>query len=102
MITATNELIDIHELRLASVENYLPASLLLLLLGVAVASIYLIAWSFGAAGHGGRAAILSLALLIVAILFLIMDVNRPQRGTFKVGVDTLERAQDSISGSATP
>ena len=33
---------------------------------------------------------------IVAVLFLIMDVNRPQRGTFTVGVETLERAQAGI------
>ena len=43
-----------------------------------------------------------LGLLIGAVLFLIMDVNRPQRGSLKVGVDTLERARGSISGSATP
>lgn len=101
LITAVNELIDIQELRQASIENYLPAPLLLLLLGVASVALYFLAWSFGAAGYGGRVAILLLGLLIGAILFLIMDVNRPQRGAFKVGVDTLERARGSISGSAT-
>jgi len=35
LITAANELIDIHEMRLESIKNYLPVSLLLLLLGVA-------------------------------------------------------------------
>jgi hypothetical protein len=34
LITAANELIDLHELRLASIQNYLPTSLLLLLLGM--------------------------------------------------------------------
>ena len=102
LITAANELIDLHELRLASSENFLPASLLLLLLGVAAVTMYFLAWAFGAAGHGGRRAILSLGLLIVVILFLIMDLNRPQRGMSQIGVDTLERVQESISGSATP
>ena len=45
---------------------------------------------------------LALAILIVAILFLIMDLNRPQRGAFQVGVETLERVHDSISESAAP
>ena len=102
LITATNELIDIHELRLAAIENFLPASLFLLLLGVAAVAIYLLAWSFGAAGHGGRIATLAIPLLVATVLFLIMDINRPQRGTFQVGVDTLERVQDSISESPTP
>jgi hypothetical protein len=102
LITAANELIDIHELRIASVENFLPASLLLILLGVAAVAIYFLAWSFGATGGGGRVAILLLGLLIGTVLFLIMDVNRPQRGTFQMGVATLERVRDSISESSTP
>ena len=68
MIAAANDLIDIHELRLSAVESFLPASLMMLLLGVAAVSIYLLAWSFGAAGHGGRAAMLLLALLVDLLL----------------------------------
>ena len=102
LIAAANELIDIHELRLSAVESFLPASLMLLLLGVAGVSIYFLAWSFGAAGHGGRTAMLLLVLLVASVLFLIMDINRPQRGTFQVGVDTLERVQNSIPASTAP
>jgi len=102
LITAANELIDIHELRLAAFENFLPASLLLLLSGIASVAIYFLAWSFGAAGYDSRVAIVLLGLLIGVILFLIMDINRPQRGTFQIGVETLERAQESVSESARP
>jgi hypothetical protein len=56
-----------------------------------------ISWSFGATGQGGRIAMLLLALLIATVLLLIMDVNRPQRGSIGVGVSTLERVQESIS-----
>lgn len=97
LITAANELIDLHELRLASIQNYLPASLLLLLLGMATIAVGFLAWSFGATGQGGRAAMLLLALLIATVLVLIMDVNRPQRGRIGVGVSTLERVQESIA-----
>lgn len=96
LITAANELIDIHEKRIASIFNYLPVSLLLLLVTVAAVAIGFLAWSFGAAAHGGRKAMVMLGLLIAAVLLLIMDVNRPQRGMISVGIDTLERAQDSI------
>ncbi len=102
LIPAAINLFDVHESRLASIQNYLPASLLLMLLGVALVSIYFLAWSFGAVGQRGRVAVLLLGLLIATILFLIMDVNRPQRGTFIIGVETLERTRSIISGTATP
>ena len=102
LITAANELIDIHEMRLASIENYLPVSLLLLLLGVAAVATSFLAWSFGAGTHGNRKAILMLGLLIAAVLLLIMDLNRPQRGMIDVGVETLERVQKSMAEPPKP
>lgn len=102
LVTAANQLIDIHEMRLASIENYLPVALLLLLLGVAAIATSFLAWSFGAGTTGSRKAILMLGLLIAGMLLLIMDLNRPQRGMICVGVETLKRVQDNISESATP
>ena len=97
LISAANELIDLHELRLASVENQLPAALFVLLLAVAAFAIAFLAWSFGAAAQRGRTPMLLLALLIGGVLLLIMDVNRPQRGRIEVGVAPLERVEESLS-----
>ena len=102
LIASANEVIDIHELRLASIENYLPVSLLILLLGVGAVAMSFLAWSFGAGTHGSRKAVLMLGLLIAAVLLLIMDLNRPQRGMIDVGVETLERTQDSIEAQPIP
>jgi len=97
LITAANEVIDIHELRLASIVNFLPAPLFLLLLTVAAVATGFLAWSFGAANQGGRTAILMLGFLIGAVLLLIMDVNRPQRGRINVGVQSLERVGETLA-----
>jgi hypothetical protein len=97
LISSANELIDLHELRLASVENHLPPALFLLLVTLGALSVAFLAWSFGAASHRGRVSMMLLALLIGAVLLLIMDVNRPQRGRIAVGVIPLERAAESIS-----
>ena len=97
LISAANDLIDLHELRLASLENHLPPALFFLLLAIGVLSVAFLAWSFGAASHRSRAPMLLLALLMGAVLLLIMDVNRPQRGMVDVGVAPLERAEESIS-----
>ena len=97
LISSANELIDLHELRLAPVENHLPPALFLLLLALGALSVAFLAWSFGAASHRGRVPMLLLALLLGAVLLLIMDVNRPQRGIVGVGVAPLERVTESIS-----
>ena len=102
LITAANELIDIHELRLASIENFLPVSLLLVLVGVAAVAVSFLAWSFGAGKHAQRRAILTLGILIVAVLLIIMDLNRPQRGMISVGTGTLERVKSSIAEPPMP
>ena len=99
LIAAANELIDLHELRVASIENFLPAFLILLLPCVTAAAVAALAWSFGATSERGRTPILLLTLLICAVILLIMDVNRPQRGAIGVGVATLERVQESIAPS---
>ncbi len=97
LITAANEVIDLHELRVASLENYLPPLLILLMPGVAAVAVGFLAWTFGAASERGRTAILFLSLVICVVLLLIMDVNRPQRGTIEVGLTPLERVQESIA-----
>lgn len=97
VINAANEVIDIHELRLASIENFLPAPLFLVLITVAAVSIGFLAWAFGAANQGGRAAIVMLGLLIGVVLLLIMDVNRPQRGRINIGVESLERVLETMA-----
>lgn len=99
LIAAANELIDLHELRVASIENFLPAFLILLLPCVTAGAMASLSWSFGATSDRGRAPILLLTLLICAVILLIMDVNRPQRGAIGVGVSTLERVQESIAPS---
>lgn len=96
IINAANEVIDIHELRLSSIENYLPAPLFLVLITVASLAMGFLAWAFGAANQGGRTAIVMLGLLIGVVLLLIMDVNRPQRGRINIGVDSLERVLETM------
>jgi hypothetical protein len=96
LINSANQVIDLHELRLASLQNQLPSALFYLLLALAALSVGFLAWGFGAASQRGRAPMIVLVILISALLLLIMDVNRPQRGIITVGVASLERAENSI------
>ena len=95
LINSANEVIDLHESRLASLQNHLPPALYYLLLSLAALSVGFLAWGFGAASQRRRAPMMLLALLIGSVLLLIMDVNRPQRGMIVVGVASLDRVQSS-------
>ncbi len=97
LIAAANQVIDFHELRLASLQNHLPSPLFYLLLSVAALAVGFLGWGFGAASQRGRTPVFLLALLFGAVLLLIMDVNRPQRGIIQVGVASLERTAKSIA-----
>ena len=46
------QLIDIHELRISSIENFLPVPLFMLLIAIASVAIWFFAWSFGALQPG--------------------------------------------------
>ena len=96
LINSANEVIDLHESRLASLQNHLPPKLFYLLLTLAALSVGFLAWSFGAAAQRGRIPMILLSILIGALMLLIMDVNRPQRGIIEVGVSSLERVEKSI------
>ena len=95
VIVAANELIDLHERTLASIENTLPARVFLLLLGVAALAMGFVFWAFGAASQRGFMAMLLLACLIGTVLMLIMDLSRPQRSSLDVA--TLERVRDMMT-----
>jgi len=97
LISGANELIDIHELRISSIENFLPAILFVLLITIAGVAMWFFAWSFGASSQGKRMANLMLGLLVIAVLLVIMDVNRPQRGRIVVGIESLERVSESFA-----
>lgn len=96
LINSANEVIDLHESRLASLQNHLPPKLFYLLLTLAALSVGFLAWGFGAAEQRGRTPMILLTIFISALMLLIMDVNRPQRGMIEVGVASLERVEKSI------
>lgn len=102
LIGSANAVIDFHELRLSSLENHLPSALFYLLLSLSAGSVAFLAWSFGAASHRGRTPMMLLAIFVGAVLLLIMDVNRPQRGIIKVGVAPLERVEKSLTSAWVP
>lgn len=96
LVAAANEVIDLHETRRASVENFVPAELILMLIGIGAVALGLLGWSFGASSYTGRTPLLLLIALLLTVILLILDLNRPHRGTIRVPYATLERVQRSM------
>ena len=67
LIAAANQVIDLDELRMSSLENYVPAPLILLLIGVAAIAMAFLGWSFGAAEERSNLSMLLLSFLLTAV-----------------------------------
>ena len=91
-----NELIDLQTMRLASVENRIPPTALYLLLLAAILGV--LALGYGA-GLGNRRNILGriiVALLIVVVIFVVVDLDRPGGGLIEEGQRSMLRLQESL------
>jgi hypothetical protein len=95
-IQSLNEVIDLHTMRLASVENRIPPTALYLLLLAAILSV--LALGYGA-GLGNRRNILGriiVALLIVVVIFVVVDLDRPGGGLIEEGQRSMLRLQEGL------
>jgi hypothetical protein len=97
VVTAANNVIDLDELRISSLENYVPAPVVLLLVGMAAIALAFLGWSFGAIGQRSHKAMALLTLLLTTVLAITMDFNRPHRGLIRVDDSSLVRLQRSIA-----
>jgi hypothetical protein len=101
-VETLNEMIDAHTTRLAALENRIPDSVLYLQIGIS-------ALSFGVLGLYlallGRAVLPPLigAVMVVVLLLVIFDLDRPHRGFISVPAGPLvaQRASMSLPPAAT-
>lgn len=99
LIASANEVIDLDELRTSSLENYVPAPIILLLIGVGAVALAFFGWSFGAAERRSTTSMVALAFLLTAVLTVIMDLNRPHRGMIRVEDQSLVRLRRTIAAA---
>jgi hypothetical protein len=96
-LESLNEMIDIHGSRLAAFRDHVPFSIYpVLFIGSAIA-LWLVGFYFGM--HGQRARILAviLAVLVATVMWLILDLDQPTRGTIKASQQSLIDLQRDLS-----
>jgi hypothetical protein len=88
-VDSINEVIDVHSLRLAAVELRLPRLLGIVLYAATVLSFLLVGIASSADGKRDLLAILLFALALVAVLMILVDLDRPQQGILTVSQTAL-------------
>ena len=84
-----NEVIDVHSLRLAAGDLRLPRLLGLVLYAATVLSFLLVGVASSEDGKRDPFTILLFALAFVAVLMIIVDLDRPQQGILTVSQSAL-------------
>ena len=98
-VESINEVIDVHSLRLAAVDLRLPRLLGVVLYAATVLSFLLVGVANSADGKRDPIAILLFALAYVAVLIILVDLDRPQQGLLTVSQTAME---DLLRSMATP
>jgi len=99
LVDSINDVIDVHSLRLAAVDLRLPELLWMVLYAATMLSFLLVGISSGADGKRDPLAILLFALALIAVLMIIVDLDRPQQGLLTVSQTALS---DLLRQMTTP
>jgi hypothetical protein len=97
LLHSLNEVIDLHEKRLVSLETHVPEPILVLIGFVAAAAFALVGYANGLSGARQMLVTVLSAFVVVAVLTLIVDLDRPIRGHLRIGQQTLLRLRDSMN-----
>ena len=95
-VQALNDMIDSHGRRDAGLARHVPEVVLLLLYGVFLITSTIVGYASGVAGHRPSFVSLVMVGLIVALIFVILDLDRPRRGLIEVSKKSLYDLQASI------
>ena len=96
-VESINEVIDVHSLRLAAVNLRLPRLLGVVLFAATVLSFLLVGVANSSDGKRDFAAILLFGLAFVAVLMIIVDLDRPQEGLLTVSQTALSDLLDKMT-----
>ena len=97
MIQSINNIIDLHEKRVtAGLRNRIPISIWITLLAISFMTMITIGIKAGFTKPRGLIAVIPMILAFAALTTLIVDLNRPQKGLFKVGQQSMISVQKNM------
>jgi hypothetical protein len=99
-IESMNAMIDSFGRRDAAINRHVPEVVLLLLLGTFVMTVAIVGFGAGIVGHRPSWVSFAMVTLIVALVLVILDLDRPRRGLISVSEKSLLDLQASMSRQA--
>lgn len=101
-IQALNELIDAYGRRNAALDRHVPEIVFMLLFVTLLMAGSTLGYASGLSRHRAVFPTLIMVALIVLMVFLIIDLDRPRRGLIQVSQKSLEDLQQTIARSKLP
>ena len=95
-VQSLNEMIDLHAKRIKALENRLPDVVIYLVLAVTIVAIGFVGYGRGLVGRRNFVSIAIMAALIVMVLTIILDLDRPRRGMITVSQASFESLQEVL------
>jgi hypothetical protein len=99
-VQATNDLIDSFGRRDAALHRHVPEVVLFLLLGTFLITSAIVGFSGGVVGRRPPLVSFAMVVLIVVLVFVILDLDRPIRGLIVVSEKNLLDLQASMKAEA--
>jgi hypothetical protein len=100
-IQSLNDLIDSYGRRDAALSRHVPEVVFFLVFATFLMAGSILGYASGIAGVRAPFATIMMAALIVLLVFLIIDLDRPRRGLIQVSQRSLEDLQQTIARSGT-
>ncbi len=101
-IQALNELIDAYGRRDAALNRHVPEVVLFLLFATFLLTSTIVGYSAGLAGHRATFVTYVMISLIVVLVFIIVDLDRPRRGLIQVDQTSLYDLRATMVSAPLP
>jgi uncharacterized membrane protein len=102
IVASVNDVIDAHAARLRAMRDHVPELVIFLLMAVALIAVGIVGYASGRAGKRNHLTQLVLPALLVAVISVTLDLDRPRRGMITVSQQSLIDLQQSLKATAPP
>ena len=99
LIDAVNAVLDVHAERLRAHRDHVPSVVVALLISVALVSVGLVGYAAGRKGEQRHWLRTLVPLLLVSVIVLIVDLDRPREGFIQVSQQPLLDLQAALRAS---
>jgi hypothetical protein len=95
-VASLNEVIDLHAARLAAMKNRVPEAVVDLIFIASILTFGLLGYTLGMTQHRSFIPTLLTLVLVVVIIGVIVDLDRPRRGLIRVSQESMIQLQQNI------